>query len=67
MIIIIIVVVVGSRSNVVDKVTRLQAGWIEGSKLSRGQKFFSSPRPYKPAVELTQLPIPRILELLHGG
>jgi hypothetical protein len=66
-IIIIIIVVVGSRGSVFDKATWLRAGSIEGSKLSRSQKLFSSPRPYKPAVGLTQPPIPRILELLYGG
>jgi len=67
MIIIIIIVVVGSRGSVFDKATWLRAGSIEGSKLSRGQKLCSSPRPYRPAVRLTQPPIPRILQLLHGG
>jgi hypothetical protein len=65
--IIIIIVVVGSRGSVVDKATLLRAGSIGGWKLRRGQKLFSSPRPYRPAVGLTQPPIPRILELLHGG
>jgi len=66
-IIIIIVVVVGSRGSVFDKATWLRAGSIEGSKLSKGQKLFSSPRPHRPAVGLTQPPIPWLLQLLHGG
>ena len=67
MIIIIVGVVVGNRGSVFDKAIWLRVGSIEGSKLSRGQKLFSSPRPYRPAVGLTQPPIPWTLQLLHGG